>query len=164
MVRVSNWYAIHVKPQQEFRVRDRLAPVAIAWVPSWTQTNRWTDRLKSIERPLFPGYVLASFDLSKAHLVRQTTGVVSILGFDQHPAPIPPAEIDTLLRVIHAGGRPEPCDYEPGQPVVVRSGPFCGIRGIVQRHKSGARLIVTIETLRRSIAVELDREDLALAA
>jgi transcription antitermination factor NusG len=45
-----------------------------------------------------------------------------------------------------------------GQSVLIERGPFAGIRGIVLRDESAWRVVVSVEALDRSIAVELDRE------
>ena len=158
----AEWHAVHTRSRQEFRVRDRLLAVGVAQLlPTYTRLSQWHDRRRLIERPLFTGYLFARGERREIACV---TGVAHIVG------PVPD---DAIARLALAAGDPArvspyngACEvYIPaGAAVTITRGPFAGLTGAVVRTKAGYRLIVTIEILGRSCAVEIDACDLIRAA
>ena len=80
------WFALVVKPRHERAVERGLCYRRFeVYVPTYTATSRWSDRLKRVERPVFPGYVFRGFDQRERTPVLQTPGVRSMVSFgDQH--------------------------------------------------------------------------------
>jgi hypothetical protein len=56
----EKWFALITKPQHEFRVAEglRAASEAEVFLPTYQNKRRWSDRVKILDTPLFPGYVL----------------------------------------------------------------------------------------------------------
>lgn len=164
-----NWYAIWVMSRAEFIVRARLDLLGIeSFLPTYDEKVEWSDRRKITTRPLFPGYIFARFDpfepremsnVAYRDEVMKSAGVVDILPSSMNPQPVDPSQLEIVHRVIRAGLDAEPCQYISGDEVEIETGPLSGIRGIVQRTKTGHRLIVRIEMLHRAISVELDACD-----
>lgn len=115
--------------------------------------------------PLFPGYLFARLDLSRQfYRVSWTPGVRSFLSFgDGAPEALDEVVVE-LLRQRAQGGdvlRPR-VELQRGTPVEVRSGPFAGLLGIIERPISGAgRVAVLLEILRRQTRVELSMDAVA---
>jgi transcriptional antiterminator NusG len=81
-----------------------------------------------------------------------------IVGFGKMPTPISDAEIDALRRVVESGAAAEPHEYlSVGQRVRIREGSLAGVEGILLQVKSSWRIVISVELLRRSVSVELDR-------
>jgi len=113
---------------------------------------------------LFPGYVFCRFDQRRRLEALNLPNVTSIVSFGNAPAPIPEAEIEAIRTVLSSGRPVGPWPYlEIGRRVRIEQGPLAGIQGILIREKDAWRVIVSVELLRRSMAVEIDREMLGPA-
>ena len=86
-------------------------------------------------------------------------GIESVVGFGKTDVPVDDEEIHAVRRVL-ASGRPlAPWPFlRIGQNVAIDRGPLAGLRGVVLRDQDSWRVVITVEALDRSIAVEVDRE------
>lgn len=156
----SRWYAAYTKANHEKRVSAQLAVSEVEhFLPLYTSMRRWKDRKVSLEMPLFPGYVFVRMALRDRFQVLQIPGVSCLVGFDGKPAALPVGEIETLRASLVRGVQPHPY-LAVGRRVTLRSGPLAGLTGILVRRKTGARFVVSVDLIRRSVAVELDEADL----
>jgi transcription antitermination factor NusG len=155
----DSWYALHVRPRFENTVEMQLEGKGYeVFLPTYEAKRRWSDRVKTLVQPLFPGYVFCSFDVGARLPILTTPGVNSIVGIGKVPVPVDPQEISAIRSVINSGISSYPCDYiRDGESVRVESGPLEGLTGIVQRSKNSDRLIVSLTLLMRSVSVEIDR-------
>ena len=151
--------------RSEFVIEDALEAHGIeSFLPTWLETIQWSDRVKTIKRPLFPGYIFARCRaVSRNELVR-IAGVIAILPSSLNPLPVDAAEIENVRRALASGAPMKPCDYVAGDAVSIDTGPLAGVKGIVQRTKNGTRVIVKIEILRRAVSVEIDAGELVKEA
>ena len=117
------WYALWTRSRHEKVVRARLDELGIeAFLPMVVRWNRWKDRTKQIEFPLFPGYCFARFDVREAKPVLGCTGVVAIVGTPGAPSAISENEIDAVRRLLDTGLSCDPCPFiKEGMPVVCPS-------------------------------------------
>ena len=151
---MPNWFALRVRPKHEKTAATGLKRLGLdEYVPLTKVRRRWSDRVKELDMPLFPGYIFCSFTYPERLRVLNSPGVQSIVGG------LDDSEIEAL-RILIATGKP--LAHLPflhlGERVLIERGPFAGIRGVVLRKESAWRVIVSVEALDRSIAVELDRE------
>ncbi len=162
MVPGAEWFAITVKHQHEAAVRGALdARHLPCYAPTYYAMQRWSDRVKRVERPLFPGYVFCQFSLDERKRVLTTPGVCSIISFGGQTIPIPVEEIVGIKRMLAAPYMLEPWPFlQAGQRVSITAGPLAGLAGIFERREEGGRLIVGIEILQRSVAVHFQASDL----
>jgi transcription antitermination factor NusG len=131
------------------------------FLPVYRSLRRWKDRRKELELVLFPGYVFVHLDLRDRLRVLQLPGVVRFVSFNGHPAPLPDAEIEILSKGLASGIRAEPHPYlKVGNRVRVRSGPLAGAEGILARRKDKFRVVLSIDLIMRSVAVEVDEADI----
>jgi transcription antitermination factor NusG len=157
----AEWYAVYTNARHEKRVTKYLTGRMVeCYLPSYKSVRRWQDRRKEVELPLFPGYLFVKIAYrSRLHVVT-APGVVQIVSFDGRPAPIRPAEIEALREGMSRARRCEPHPYlKVGKTVRVRSGPLAGMKGILIRRKEGFRLVLSIELIMRSVAIEVDEAD-----
>ena len=157
------WYAVYTRGRHEKKAAETLSRKAIpVFLPLVKKKSRWKDRWKIVDAPLFTSYLFVNAppDPGSQLAVLKTPGVVRIVGIHGVPSPVPDEQIDSLRVIVESG---EPVlilrSIPPGARVVVRQGPFEGVIGkVVRLSERKARLVVSIELLNRSVAVELDED------
>jgi transcription antitermination factor NusG len=156
----SNWYAVRVRPRSEKVVAAALHDKEYEeFLPLYRKRSRWSDRIKDIDLPLFPGYVFCRAKLAGRPPLITTPSVIGILSFGNKPAMISDQEIEAVRTVIRSGVNAEPWPYlREGQQVRIQHGALAGIEGILVRAKSDWRVVLSVEALGRSVAVEIYRE------
>ena len=155
------WYAVHVFSRHEKQVVTQLQERRVdCFLPVYRSVRRWKDRRKELDLVLFPGYVFVHMDLKDRLRVLQLPSVVRFISFNGHPVPLPEGEIETLSHGLASGIRAEPHPYlKVGNRVLVRSGPLAGAQGILIRKKEKFRILLSIDLIMRSVAVEVDEAD-----
>jgi transcription antitermination factor NusG len=157
---MSTWFALRVRPKQEKAVATNLSRLGFdEYVPLQQVRRRWSDRVKVLDAPLFPGYIFCRFTYSDRLRVLNAPGVESVVGFGKTDAAVEDSEIEAVRTLVASG---KPLVHLPflriGQSVLIERGPLAGIRGVVLRDESAWRVVVSVEALDRSVAVEVDRE------
>ena len=158
---VSQWYAAYTSPRHEKYVARQLDERSIdSFLPLYRSLRRWKDRRKQIELPLFPGYVFVHFDLQQRLRILGLPGVVRLVSFNGQPATLPEHDIETLRIGLDLQVYAEPHPYlRVGRRVRVVHGPMVGTEGILVRKKDKFRLVISLDAIMRSIAVEVDAAD-----
>jgi len=156
-----SWYAAYTCSRHEKRVAEQLQERGIEhFLPLYRSVRRWKDRKKELELVLFPGYVFIRLDLSDRLRVLQLPGVVRFVSFNGQPATLPKDDIEGLRNGLSHNLVAE---YHPflqvGRRVQVISGPLSGAQGILVRRRNDSRLVISIEAIMRSVAVEIDATD-----
>jgi transcription termination/antitermination protein NusG len=162
MLGEEHWYAIYCKSRHEHKVHSRLMAKGIAsYLADYEIRVKWGERLRKFRKNLLPGYVLvrARMDSPLYLAVLQTESVVKFVG---RPWPqlswIPDQQVQSLHLLLESRHQFEEVPYfDAGDEVEVITGPLAGLRGAVngpanQKH----RVIVSIDLLRRSVALEID--------
>lgn len=152
------WCALHTRHQHEKIVAEILSRKGFEiFLPLYSAVHRWKDRTKSLSLPLYPCYVFLRGGLDRRLQIMTTPGVSSIVGSAGRVDVIPDAEIDTVRRVVESFLHVEPHPFlKCGDWVRVKSGPLEGIEGILVRKKNLFRLVLSVELLQKSVAVEVD--------
>lgn len=160
------WFALSTRSQREKMVSSLLRSKGYdEFLPLYRSRRRWSDRLKEIEKPLFPGYVFCRFDVRNRLPILMTPGVQFIAGIGKTPLPVHESEMAALQNVVQSGLQAEPWPFlQIGQRVRIERGALQGIEGILLSFKKPQRLVVSITLLQRSVVVELDSELTVAAA
>jgi transcription termination/antitermination protein NusG len=163
----KRWFALTVKPRRETLAVQGLSAKGIEnFLPSYVVRRRWSDRTKTVSEPIFPGYIFCRTSLASP--VLPVPGVQGFVSFAGRPEPIPDQEIDGIMRMMASGLPLEPMAYlRAGDCVRVTHGPLAGVKGTLWEGEGQRRLVVGIEMLGRSVAVNVDRtvlEPVGLAA
>ena len=155
------WYAAYTCANHEKRVSKQLGVRAVEhFLPLYPSVRRWKDRRVTLDLPLFPGYVFVRMALGDRLQVQQVPGVAHLVGFDGTPAALPDQEVDALRASLANGVRAQPHPYlKVGQRVRVKNGPLAGMEGVLLRRKGSLRLVISIELIQRSVAVDADEAD-----
>jgi len=152
------WRAIYTRHQHEKVIAQVLIAKGLdVFLPLYNSARRWKDRTVQLALPLFPCYLFLRGLEERRLEVVTTPGIVSILSINGEPATIPESEIESVRRAIEWGNRVEPHPFlRCGDRVRVITGPLQGLEGILVRKKSLCRLVLSVELLQRSAAVEVD--------
>jgi transcription antitermination factor NusG len=155
----AQWYVLTVKPQHEFAVGSALAEKSFEeFVPAYIARRRWSDRVKTMTLPLFTNYVFCRFGPGQRGAVLRTPGVRSLVSFAGAPAAVSDAEIAAVQRMVGSGIALEPWPFlREGERVRVLEGPLRGLEGLLASSADKPRVVVSVEMLQRSVAVEIDR-------
>jgi transcription antitermination factor NusG len=153
------WFAIMVKPRFEKSVASLLRQKGYEdFLPLTAESRKWSDRVKTVQLPIFSRYLFCRFSLHDQVAILNTPGVQWIIGFGAGPKSIPDQEIESLRKLVASGFPPLACEYlADGQRVLVREGPLAGMEGLLVKTKSDCRIVVSIHLLQRSVYAEVDR-------
>ena len=156
----SNWYAIHTRPRHENWIAGQLEEKRVkTFLPLLQQVHRWTDRRVKVEVPMFSCYAFVRIaQTSEERLkVLRTPGVLGFVGSERQGTPIPGEQIENLRKALR---EKIPCAVHPfiriGQRVRVRGGSLNGMEGILLRQGKDQSVIVSVELLQRSVAIQVE--------
>jgi transcription antitermination factor NusG len=154
----TRWFAVHTRYQHEHLVAAALARKGMeVFLPTYDTIRRWSDRKKRVTLPLFPGYLFFANDIERWIHIVSTPGVNAIVKVGNIHAEIPNGEIVAIRRMLEGSLRVEPHPFlADGDRVRIMAGPLTGLEGIVLRKKDTLRLILSIEILGQSAAVEIE--------
>jgi transcription antitermination factor NusG len=156
-----NWYAVYTCAHHEKRVAAELCARGVEhFLPLYSSLRRWKDRRVRLELPLFPGYVFVRIALRDRLGVVQIPSVVRLVGFGGLPATLPDTEMEVLRAGLSRSAIATPYPFLPvGRRVRIMGGPFAGLEGVLQRRKSNLRVVVSLNLIQRSVAVDVDAAD-----
>ena len=160
---IDNWYAVMTRARHEKVVAQRLEEKGVhTFLPTVTEVHRWRDRKKVVELPLFSCYLFVKLMPSNEERQR-VLRVDSVLGFVGNAiggSPIPDEQIDAVRIVVN--GQVPYSDHpylEVGQRVRIHSGALNGMEGILVSRKGDRKLIISVDAMQRSLAVQIDGYD-----
>jgi len=157
-----NWYAVYTSPCHEKRVTEHLTVREIEhFLPLYSLARRWKDgRTVTREMPLFPGYLFVHASRGERTTILGTPGILSIVGTSRGPVALPIGDMESLRDGLHLrNATPHPF-LNAGETARIRSGPLTGMQGIVLRQKNSTRIVLTVDLIMKSVAVEIDAADL----
>jgi transcription antitermination factor NusG len=159
---VARWYVAYTSANHEKRVAAQLDTREVEhFLPLYESVRKWKDRRVRLELPLFPGYIFVHMALRDSLKVQQVPGVARLVGSDGRPAELPEEEIEALRASLESGARADPHPYmKVGRRVRVKAGPMTGVEGILLQRKGKLRVVISIELIQRSVAVEIEEADL----
>jgi transcription antitermination factor NusG len=153
-----SWFAVHVRSNFERLVSQHLAEKGYEFfLPTYHTQRRWSDRVKHLDVPLFPGYVFCRLDPANRVPVLTVPGVVQIVGQGRTPIAISEAEIGAIRKILTSNLPYSPwSSWTRGQQIVVEHGPLMGLQGVLLETRDPHRIVVSVTMLQRSVAVEVD--------
>ena len=163
------WYVIHCYSGYENKVRhnleqrietmgmrDRIFDVVI---PTQEEIEVKDGKRRSVERHIFPGYVLVSMQLTEEswYVVRNTPGVTGFVGMGNTPTPLRPEEVSQIIKRMEADAPTIKVTYKVGERVRIIDGPFNDFRGVVSEiDMERTKVRVNVSFFGRETPVELD--------
>jgi transcription antitermination factor NusG len=154
-----SWFALQTRSRWEGTAAGLLRAKGLeTLLPTYSTKRKWSDRKKTVESPLFPGYVFCRFDVHNRLPVLITPGVISVVGRGKTPVAIDDLEILSIQAAIQSGVPVEPWPYvEIGERVRIKNDVLDGMEGILTSFKGSDRVVISVTLLRRSVALEIDR-------
>jgi transcription termination/antitermination protein NusG len=154
------WFAVRTRPRHEKVVATQLETSGIeTFLPLSTQVRTWSDRRKTVDFPLFPGYVFVRTQRATQARVRvfQSRGVVGFVGPNNQATAIPAQQIEAVRYLLqaHIDCRAHPF-LSVGQRVRIQNGALQGLEGILVRIASDNTLVVSVDLIHRSVAIRLE--------
>jgi len=166
----AHWYACRTRARAEKQVSRLLEGAGVeSYLPLVELERKWADRTKRVGFPLFSGYTFARSSQGQLIEVVRTPGLVAVVSENGRPVPIQDPEMDSVRRFISGaegtGEAPAPEDWwEPGTPVVVREGPFQGMKGCLLESRGRRRVAVKLNALKMAFSVEFGMNELLRVA
>ena len=157
----DGWWALYTRHQHEKVVAEMLVNKGFeVFLPLYDSIRKWKDRRKVLSLALFPCYVFVRGQAARRLQVVTTPGIHMILTRGEQVAVVPDAEIDAIRRAVEGSFRVEPHPFlKCGERVRVTRGSLEGVEGILARKKGLYRLILSVDRLAQSVAVEVDASD-----
>lgn len=151
------WYALHTRSRHEKSIAARLHSQNMeTFLPLHRSRHLWKNGVHAtVDLPLFPCYLFARIRAHDRLRLLQTPGVIGFAATSARPTAIPDDEIESL-RTATAKFIAEPHPYlNCGDRVRIVAGPMAGLEGILVRRKQECRVVLSIEAIMRSVAVEV---------
>jgi transcription antitermination factor NusG len=165
MQRTPRWYAVYTAPRHEKTVFKHLDVRGVeSFLPMYASERMWNGRRAIVQMPLFTSYLFVHMLAEQRMKVLEVPGVLNIVSSHGSLIPLPEGEIETL-RVVLETRRSEPHPtLMAGKKVRIKVGPLQGLEGVVLRQTRQLRMVVSIDSIMRSFAVELQASDLELCS
>ncbi len=169
------WYAIQTTAGHENKVRSLIQKrieddprpveqklIRQALVPVQEVIEIKNGKKVTVERKLYPGYVLVEMQMGQEalHVVNSIQGVIKFVGSGKAPQPLRQDEVNRLLGIAEAVSEAEPKEEIPllvGQVVEITEGPFSDFSGTVEEVlPDKGKVKVSVSLFGRPTSVELD--------
>lgn len=158
---LPRWFAAYTTPRHEKHVSEILADRQIeTFLPLYRTTKQWKkSRPVVLELPLFPTYVFVRIARQARGSVLSTPGVLSIVGSSRESWALPDLEVEAL-RAGLIERKIEPHPYlVVGERVRIKAGVMAGVEGVLVRKKNEFRVVLSLDSIMQSVAVEVDGDD-----
>jgi len=159
---LPRWFAVYTTPRHEKHVSEILAERQIeTFLPLYRANRQWKKSSPVVlDLPLFPTYVFVRIERKSRGVILGTPGVLSIVGSSKEAWPLPDLEIDALRSGL-LERKIEPHPYLiMGERVRIMAGVMAGVEGVLVRKKSDLRVVLSLDTIMRSVAVEVNADDI----
>src|SRR5215469_9588394 len=160
------WYAIQTRSRHEKFVDSQLKQQGITtFLPLVNQLSFWSDRRKLVRVPLFSNYLFVQLVAPPEGRLRilSTHGVLSLVGNQGKGIPIPGKEIENIQRLLTSNLPFVECPFvRIGQRVRIRGGCMDGVEGIFIGRSGNRELVISVETIERSVAIHIEGYDVEL--
>jgi transcription antitermination factor NusG len=162
----ADWFAVQTRYRFEKKVASQLEQKGCqVYLPLLCESHAWSDRQKVVTVPLFPGYAFVYIDQSRdsRRRVLETSGLIGFVHFGGSTVPVPRKQIDDLQSLQRENARFGLHPFiKAGQRVRVRGGCLNGLEGVLLEQNKN-KMVISIDAIQRSIAVEVCGYELELA-
>jgi len=165
----SDWFVVHCYSGYENKVRHNLEQrietmgmkdmIFDVVVPTQEEIEVRDGKRRTVERHVFPGYVLVNMILTEEswYVVRNTPGVTGFVGMGNNPTPLRPEEVSQIVKRMEADAPTVKVTFKVGERVPITDGPFNDFRGVVSEiDMERTKVRVMVSFFGRETPVELD--------
>jgi len=161
---VKKWYALYTKPRWEKKVFRLLSEKGVeAYCPLNKVSRKWSDRIKTIEEPLFKSYVFVRVTDESQSNVRITPGVMNFVYWQGKPATIKDSEIEVIKKFLkeYSNVIAQPIKLKPESRVKIQQGLFMDKEATILKVQ-GNKVQVVIDSIGYSLIALVDRSNLSM--
>jgi transcription antitermination factor NusG len=154
---MPQWFALRVKSRFEKSVAEAVRRKGFEeFLPVYKSRHKWSDRAKSVESPLFPGYVFCRLEAEQRFRLLTIPGVMHVVSIGKTPVPVDEAEISAVQSAIRFRMPLEPWPFvEAGKRVRYGSGQE-GVEGFLVPGEDEQRIVVNLSALRKAVAIAIE--------
>jgi transcription antitermination factor NusG len=159
----DRWQVLHVITNHEKRVAQHLSVRSLEhYLPLYTERSGWTDRVVTLDRPLFAGYVFLRSAPEARLSVISIPGVLRMLGETEHDT-VSEIEIARIREGLASGYllRPHP-GLAPGSQVRVLRGVFEGAEGFVTDFRQPCKVVMLLSATSQCFSLEVNLVDIEI--
>ncbi len=163
---IPKWYALYTKSRTEKKVAERLDKIGVEYyLPLKKTLKQWSDRKKYVFVPIINSYIFVKVKKEQLYDLIAVEGITRYISFSGRPVEVRQQEIDVLKLFLESGTEVEFLDGEPkkGKLVKFTSGIFKDYKGKILKVNRKNQLVVEIESLGKSLIVNIELENIILA-
>ncbi len=154
------WYVLRIRSRFEKKTLEVLSNMRIsAYLPIKKSKKQWSDRLKVVEEPLFPGYLFVQYQEKDRYSILNLPGVVNFVSFGGNYATVRSKQIQLIEATLRNENTVEVVDMNlyPGQKVRISSGIFKGIEAVLVHHNGKGKLLLEVAVIGKGVLLEIGR-------
>jgi transcriptional antiterminator RfaH len=154
----NNWFVLQSRSRHEKKVLAFLTAQEIeAYLPLHTVKKKWSDRIKLVEEPLFPGYLFVKYDEINRYKILNTPGAVRFVSFEGKYASIPEKQIAAIKIIAAKEEETEVIDlsFIVGEEVFISDGPFKGLYAKLVDYKGKSKFVLEVEAIGKGVLLEI---------
>lgn len=159
---LDRWYVVRCNTSKESIVQGLLCrDVCLSYFPVIKERRRWSDRVKTVEAPLFPSYVLiqAEDPLRIRQDMRRVPYLIDYLWFDRRPAYLSSKEVEGIKKMVDSDESVSVWKrIFPGQKVRLIMGRMAGLEGVISKMDGADHVVVNVNLLNRAVSVRVEQE------
>src|SRR6056297_386265 len=165
------WYVVHTYSGHEKKVKanleKRIASTGMEdsifriLVPTEDKIEKKKGKDEVVKKRIFPGYILLQMDMNDKswYVVKNTPGVIGFVSGGTKPLPVEKAEVDAILSSMGEKAKKVSVDFEVGDQVTVKDGPFEDFDGVIKEiHPEQGKAKILVSMFGRETPVELEFE------
>lgn len=150
------WWVLHARPRCEKKLEQRLAQEgATVYLPLQKTLRVYRNKKIVFHKPLFPGYLFTRFPLTeRADIFRLelVAGIIPVIDQEQFEH-----QIGQIRQALASQAPIEQYPFmKAGSQVRVKTGVFAGLEGLVIRETGRHQLVISVDVLQKSVAMEVD--------
>lgn len=162
------WLPIYTQPLHERRLRDylmeRKLPVYLPMLRKTRYKNVRSNKqtysyLQEVLRPMFSGYVFACLSIDEELVAWRSRSIVRLLKPELGNSALLLSELKTIRQIeIHSQEQPFEVltELKPGRRVMIASGPWNGIEGVVEKREKKTVFVVNLNIMGQAVATEIN--------
>lgn len=150
------WWVIHTRPRCEKKMDAWMARAGFDhYLPTRPRVRVYPGKKVTFYHPLFPGYAFGAFNLRERNAIYGSGHAAAVLEVPHQDRFL--KEMDAIRTALEAGLNVTPCPHlAPGRRARIATGPLRGLEGVILRRSGRTKFILSVETLQRSVSVEIE--------
>jgi transcriptional antiterminator RfaH len=160
----NGWYVLYTRYRQEKKVEDQLLENNVGvFLPRVQKLRTWADRKKVVTEAMFPSYLFVRLSGTEEYYSSLSfEGVLKYVKFGNEMARVSD-EVIGSLRIVserNISVHISESSFLPGRKIMIKAGPFAGIRGEIVKWNGGEKMLIRIDVLMRQVLADICLSDI----